>query len=279
MTPFKLVSRFNLLQLVFFAVLAVVLQGCFHSSGGGGGGGGITPDANPEGYYINTGSATVSDGAGGTMTVDNLQAIVNGTRIMMMSVPDDLLYDGTITSISGNSFTADFKIYFEGGDIANALPMTATASGTITEGSSITGTLTGSGVGSGTFSLTYAMTNNELSAFSRIENVAGTNDTWGAIIGGGVLTPQEFIIDATGALTHDTVSAFGIFASCEMNGSLTPITDSSLYSVSVVLTRCGSSDRDGTYTGLAVSRTDATTDDTLVFMTAGVWLSPNGDFK
>ena len=154
--------------------------------------------------------------------------------------------------------------------------MTATANGTIITGSSISGTLSGSGVGSGTFTLLYAMTNGEVADVARIENT--TNETWGTKVGGSVFA-QEFITDNAGILTEDNFLGGGIFVGCELDGNIMPISNSSLYSVSVVLTECGGSINNGTYTGLATSRTDATTDDTLVFTIADGRYSLDGDFK
>ncbi len=166
MTQPSLPTRLTPLLMILLVLFVLTMQGC------GGGGGGPVVDADPAGYYTNTGTASVDNGAGGTTSIDDLQAIVNGNRIMMMSTANELLYDGAITNISGNDFTADFTIYTEGEN-----PLTATASGMITQGSRITGTLTGSGVGSRTFSLLYATTNNEVADISRIKN--------GSIGGGG----------------------------------------------------------------------------------------------
>ncbi len=232
----------------------------------------VIEDANPAGYYINTGAASVDDGMSGTIDINDLQAMVNGNRIMMMSAANKLLYDGIITTLSGNSFTADFTIYTDGID-----PVSATASGTITTGSSITGTLIGSGVGSGTFSLLYASTNDQLADIARVENVAGANTTWMALIGNAIIE-QEFIIDNIGVITHVFTTAVGIFDSCKLDGTITPITNSSLYSVSVMLTDCTNGAVNGTYTGLATSRTDASEDDILVFAVTNGSYSPNADF-
>ena len=271
MTPHCQTTRFTHLPMLLLALFALALQGC-------GDGVRILPlsDADPAGYYINKGTASVDNGAGGTIDITDLQAMVDGNRIMMMSVANELLYDGTITNISGNNFTADFTIYTEGGLFLG--PTKATASGTITTGSSITGTLNGSGVGSGTFSLLYATTNNTVAALPRIENVVGINTNWQAKVGGS-FAAQELIIDNAGVLTEVDFSGGGGFTGCELDGTLIPISGSSLYRVSVVLTGCGSSTRDGTYTGLATSRTDATTDDTLVFAAADGRYSMDGDFK
>jgi len=235
----------------------------------------VIDDADPAGYYTNTGAASVGDGMSGTINISDLQAMVNSDRIMMMSVANGLLYDGTITKINGNDFTVDFTIYTDGENLVNA-----TGSGTITEGSTIEGTLVGSGVGSGTFSLLYATTNDEVANLSRIENVASVNATWMALLANAVIE-QEFIINNMGAITHDTSGVPGIFSSCAFDGTITPITDSSLYDVAATLTSCitGGGLANGTYTGLATSRTDSAQDDTLVFaITNGIY-SPNADFE
>jgi len=273
MTRSLLPTRLMPLLVMFLALFTLIVQGCFHSSSGGGGG--ITPDANPEGYYINTGMASVDDGAGGTIDINDLQAMVNDNRIMMMSVANGLLYDGTITNISGNDFTADFIIYTDGKD-----PVTASASGTVTTGSSITGTLDGSGVGNGTFSLLYDDTaSNTVANLSRIENMASANTTWMALLGIAIIE-QEFSIDNGGAITHAFSGGPGIFSGCDFNGSIMPIIDSSLYDVTVTLTNCnaGGGLANGDYTGLAISRTSSSEDDTLVFAVTNDSYAPGADF-
>ena len=128
MTSHCLTTHFAHLPLMLLALLALVLQGC-------GDGVRILPpsDADPAGYYIDDGTASVDNGAGGTIAIGDLQALVDGKRIMMLSMAHELLYDGTITNISGSDFTANFTIYTGGKN-----PLTATASGTITAGPSIT---------------------------------------------------------------------------------------------------------------------------------------------
>lgn len=283
-------NKSNLISWLFWVGLAALaLVGC-------GGGGGSTPDdADPSGYYDVTGRATVKaeDDTTG-LEISNLQAMVDGDsgRIMMMGTgivndgDDELdawfLYDGTIT-INQNSFEADFTIYttteISFVSTGGQNPITATASGTITEGSSITGTLVGTGVGNGTFSLTYAVSNNQAADISRIENGSG-NSEWIAQIGGAAIE-QRFVIDNAGVITHFGSSGGGVFSGCEMGGTIKLIRGTSLYSVSVTLTTCiaGGGLPDGDYTGLAASRTQTDSDDTLVFAVTNGTFSPNGDFE
>jgi len=266
--------RSTALPMILLVLFMILLQGCFHDDDDAPAP--VVPpvvNAVPTGYYDVTGTASVSDGMGGILSITDLQAMVNGNDVMMMSTANGLLYDGTITSISGNEFTADFRIYKDGEN-----PISATVSGAITQGSSITGTLTGSGAGSGSFSLSYALSNNQAAAISRIENGPG-KVSWQALIGGAIIE-QEFVIDNVGVITHDTSSGGGIFTGCDFAGTITPINGSSLYDVTVTLTNCT---RDlgvanGTYTGLAASRTGSNPDDTLVFAVTNDLYSPNGDF-
>ncbi len=264
MTPQCQTIRFSHLPMMLLALFALALQGC-------GDGVRILPpaqsDADPAGYYTNTGTASVDNGAVGTIDITDLQAMVDGNQIMMMSTAEGLLYDGTITSINGDDFTADFTIYTDGDN-----PIAATASGTITEGSSITGTLTGSGVGSGTFTLTYAMSNNQAADLVRIKD-----RLWD---GQGAGPDYAFGINAQGVLASRFAASSDvpIFNGCEINGAVAPISGTSLYEVAATLTSCDEPAVDNTnYTGFAVSRTDSVADDTLVLVLSNGTYSPNGE--
>ncbi len=260
MTPHCLITRFTHLPMLLLALLALVLQGC-------GDGVRILPpsDADPSGYYIDDGTASVDNGAGGTIAIGDLQALVDGKRIMMLSMAHELLYDGTITNISGSDFTANFTIYTGGKN-----PLTATASGTITAGSSITGTLTGSGVGSGQFTLLYATTNDQAAAMT---------SAWRG--SGGGFDEFGFIIDGAGNLVHDKTAGIGqLFDTCKMNGIVTPVSETRLYSVGVELTDCDDLDVNGdSYTGLATTRDESVTDDRLVYMVSNGAYTLSGEFN
>ncbi len=256
-------TRFTHLPMLLLALFALALQGC-------GDGVRILPqsDADPAGYYINKGTASVDDGAGGAISITDLQAMVNGNRIVMMSTEKGLLYDGTITRINGAAFEADFTIYTNGKN-----PISATVSGTITTGSSITGTLNGSGAGSGIFTLTYAKSNNQVADLARIKDRFWDGD-------GAVGPNYVFSIDAQGVLTSQLAANFNvpIFDGCEINGTVTPISGTSLYKVAATLINCDVPAVDNTnYTGFAVSRTDSVADDTLVLVLSNGTYSPNGE--
>ena len=244
------------LILSLFAALALLgLQGC-----GGGGGSASPADAKPTGYYDNTGTASIDDnGAGaGATALSDLQAMINDKRIMMISDTEDLFYDGTITSISGNDFAANVSVFKRGQPISSP---SATISGTITEKSKITGTLTGTGAGNGTFTLQYAANNNQLADVTRINQ--NTTTTWAAKLGGSTgLTTFDL---TSGNISNPGASNNGFFIGCKIStGSFTPITGTSLYNVTMVVTSCTTNPSASlTYSGLATSWSKNNTDDRL----------------
>ncbi len=229
----------------------------------------VTVTSEFAGYYTNTGTASVSDGMGGTIEITNLQAMVSGNRIIMMSVMNTptetkgLLYDGMITRTSDNDFTADFTIYTDGES-----PMSATASGTITEGAKIEGELVGSGVGSGTFSLLYASTNDQTAAVA---------SAW--LGEGGGFFEYGFTIDGVGNLVNDKSPDVIPFRDCKMKGTVTPVSGTRLYSVSVDLTVCDDPLVEGSYTGLTTTRDGTAANNLLVYSVSNGAYTVSGEFN
>jgi len=258
MIPHRSTLCVNPLFLVVLALLILLLPGCFHSGSGGDG----TSNANPTGYY--TGTASVNTGAGGALAVNALQVMVDGNRIRMLDVDNMLVYDGTL-SITDNAFTAEFTLYTDGGN-----PVMLSASGMITAGSSITGTLTGTGAGSGTFNLLYAATNDQAAAIA---------STW--LGAGGGFDEFGFTIDAAmGSLVHKTTAGSGqLFDTCKMNGTITSVSNTRLYFVDVDLTDCNDLVVNGTYTGLTTTRDEDATDDRLVFIVSDGRYTLSGEFN
>lgn len=242
-------------------LLSLTLTAC----GGGGGDGGTptpVPDANPTGYYDNRGTASVMAGAGNTqVAVTDLQGVIHNNRLMMLSAAQDLSYDGSIT-VSGNSYSGTLSVYFEG-----AFQGTAPVTGTISEGTSVSGTLTGAGAGNGSFQLLYAANNGEAAALS----VVGRNTiaSWFARVGGSTSNMQIVIDSSTGEIVPDPGTANdGVFAGCQMSGTITPVSARHFYTVSAVLSGCTDvPSANGSYTGLAATRTEnaATTNDRMFF--------------
>lgn len=243
--------------------LALILQAC---GGGGDDAPAPTPNADPKGYYNNTGTATVLAGTGNTqVSITDLQGMIYNNRLIMFSVAQGLSYYGTI-SISGNSYSGTVNAYDDGTLVATS----AAVSGAIVQGSTVTGTLTGAGAGSGSFTLNYAATNSEVAALARVENMLA----WEGVIGGGTTTGYMFNVNSTGNVLHHDQILSGVFSGCSMNGTISPVIGANLYSVSVTLTACSNAAVNATnYTGLATTRQKLAADDTLV------WIVTNGTYS
>ena len=259
----KLNMRIKSLTPYLMVVLLVGLQAC----GGGSSTPAPTPDANPTGYYDITGTATVKEIDDTTdLVVTDLQAIISNNRIMIISYAKGLVYDGTMT-IDKNSYIATVKVYKDGIN-----PVDATIAGTITEGSSITGTLTGTGAGNGTFNLTYATSNNTAANITRITS-SGSNAEWAGRLydptnKAGIDYQYQFTVTGSNNFVDLDGAVAGTFAGCSFNGTITPITGTSVYAINVTegnTCGVGGAIRGETYTGFAVTRTESTTDDTIVY--------------
>jgi len=238
----------------------VLLQSCSSS------GGGAPADANPNGYY-DAGSAAVKLSDDTTdLAISDLQGMVSGNRFMLTSEAETILYDGTITDITGTAFTGTVNIYEDGVLLAG----TTTVAGTITTASSITGTFTGSGAGNGTFSLTYSL-HNTASDASRLVN------EWDGTING---VSDATLLDITnvGAMTllADYSSIIPVLAGCTLNPTSTalPISNVNVYALTITLSTCTNSAVDGDYTGFATTTTVA--NDELIIAYSNASFSASG---
>lgn len=147
----------RIVNSIFILLSIFLISAC--SSGGGGST--PVPDVDMSGYY--EGTATID-----ALNITDLQVVTDNSQLIITSVATDLLYVATVTSISGNDFTASVRIYRNG-----LFERTATVAGAATAGSSITGTISGSGAyTSGTFSLTYSLLN------GRTPRVFGMSTLW-----------------------------------------------------------------------------------------------------
>ena len=254
--------------LVLITLLSIsLLQAC-----GGGGSDDPVTTVTAVGYY--TGGANVkADDDTADLIIDDLQGIFDGKKFKFVSVANDLLYDGVVTSQSGQSYTASVTIYKKGWG-----PYAATVSGSITEGSQFTGTFTGPKAGNGTFTLTYAIANKETAAISRItKTYTDSNINFSSGI--------SFSIDASGNL-HPVAAGNNnesLFNLCTViagaNSKITPVNASNIYSVSVELGGpCKLNPVDGVYTGLAATKITTNADDTLVLIVTDVTYGLAGDF-
>jgi len=237
----------------------------------------VVEDANPVGYYDVSGTASVGDGSGGMLTITDLQGLVNSTRFIAISDANGLVYDGTITDINANDFTATVSVFQNG-----ALVTTASVSGMITVGAKITGTLTGSGLGSGTFELTYALSNNTVATLSRVQN-SDIEEGWFDRVGGGVAIGLAFAVDELGSIRHGFTATDGVFNQCVVDsGTISPVLDTSLYTLSLTLSSCNNAAVNGDYSGLASMRTESIetpVGDRLVLVVSNLNFGIQGEFK
>lgn len=209
----------------------------------------VIADQNATGYF--TGSAAVKTDGDDTIdfAVSDLQIMISGTRIMMMSDAEALLYDGTFT-ISGNDLTSTVTIYHNG-DVKG----TALLNATVSEGSQITGSFTGTELGNGTFVSTFSNLSNTASALSQVDN-----RDWFAFINESTLGLLEFTIDFSGNLGNGILRQTELtFQDCQIvGGTFLPVANTSLFEVIVTFDLCATPAVDGTYTGLSQLKTAAT---------------------
>ena len=198
------------------------------------------------GYF--TGSAAVKTDGDDTLdfAVDDLQIMISGTRIMIMSDAQALLYDGQFT-ISGNDLTSTVTIYHNGN-----MTGTAALTATVSEGSQITGTFTGTELGNGTFVSTYSQLNNTASALTQVDN-----RDWFAFINESTVGLLEFTFDFSGNVGNGIERQTELtFQDCQIiAGTFLPIANTSLFEIIVTFDLCNTAAVDGTYTGLAQLKT------------------------
>ena len=202
-------------------------------------------NADPAGYYTGTGTVKQPDNST-NLVLSDLQALVYGNRIMLMSVSQLLLYDMQSIVISGNSYTAVLTLYQNAAYVA-----TVNVSGTLNEGVSLTGTLTGSGAGNGSFTVAYNATVNAKTA----SLVVIGNVNYDGKLNNGI-SAISFDVANNGNVTNTTVfSDAGKMSGCNFNtgSSLLPQAASNLYVATFVLTGCTDTNVNGSYTGLSTT--------------------------
>ena len=177
---------------LMMAIFALGLQAC----GGGSSStppAGPLPDQNGEGIY--SGTATVDQG---NTDITDLKGMIYGTRIMVFSVLNHVLYDGTLTSVSSDDFTATLDVYENGVKTQTAVP----ASGKVLSANSIIGTMgTVGNVGNhnGTFTLNYDSIYERGATTARIE-ATGFNKTTGPTYSSINSTTDNYDFRITGML-------------------------------------------------------------------------------
>ena len=150
---------------VFISLLSIsLLSAC--------GGGGSDPVVNesPSGLYTNgTGKLNGIDAS-------DITAIVNESHIMIFSMTAKVLIDGTISTITGNEYSANVNIYTNG--LLSQPNVSVT--GLVTNASQISGTLNGTGAGSGNYSIVFSLEYNNSAVMTNI--VADNLSTWKGLI-------------------------------------------------------------------------------------------------
>ncbi|MDH5181340.1 MAG: hypothetical protein OEZ39_00010 [Gammaproteobacteria bacterium] len=228
--------------VALFTMLAMLLgvQGCIHDK----------KNANATGFY-DSGSIT-------ELSVSDLQVMINGNRMILMSVATGLLYDGTIT-MNERSFTGTLTA-FQGG----VSPTSVTVSGVVIIKSKITGTITGGGVAlDGSFTADYSTENAQQAAATRIDNVG--NNYWAGVLYTGP-NVHGFSIDNTGKVSHFDITITGPFSGCAIivdTSNITPIAGTNMFTITVSWNTCDNAAVDGTYTGMVAIKTVTNSDDTL----------------
>ena len=260
----------NLLVMVSAVVL---LQAC----GGGGKKAPPVADAVPTGYYGTNGTtlstATVFTDTGTPVNITDLQGMIYNGRLIMMSVAQKLSYDGTIT-VSGNSYTGSVTVYQNGAKVST---VPALVSGTIAQGTSVSGTLAGTGAGSGTFALTYANA-------TPVDNsmVVRLND-WLPVNNNLSLFPIA-IASLQANFVSGREAGTGSFNNCVFSGRIDPIPQTHLYTVNGNMTNMSSfpcttsAVLTPAYSGFASLRQTTTANDTLVLTISNGAYSVNGEF-
>ena len=202
------------------------------------------------GYY--TGTADVkADNNTTNLNIPDLRAMVNGDRLMLMSLNQQLLYDGTIT-ITGSNYSGSVTLYKSGARISTT-PIAV--SGTITSASRIMGTLAGSGAGNGTFDVLYGSLNTQAASLARVVSTAERSYWGGAFY--RIKTSSStirFKIVEGGGLEHFDESISGYFAGCRTQGdNIMPVVNSSIYQFDIIFSACDQAALRTSYTGLSTN--------------------------
>ena len=237
----------GIISFVFLLVALFLVSAC--SSGGGSQD--PVPDVDLSGFYA--GTATID-----SLDVTDLKVIASNNQLIITSVDNDLLYVATVSSLSGNEFTASVRIYLNGDFLS-----TATATGTATASSSMTGTISGTGpYTSGTFNLTYSLVN------SRTPLVFDNTISW--LDSSPQTAELEFSPDGTMYVTLGATSSSTI-AGCYIDGTTLVDVDSEqpgrIRSFSDSFASCSDTSIAGTVTQGFMTTFDGTdADDTMLFV-------------
>ena len=187
----------------------------FGLSSCGGGGGTPTPDQDASGLYKN-GTASL---AGGNLLLNDLRAFVHDGRVIAFSVTGHLMFDGTITNITGDEYTASVDVYENGVMTQPAVAVT----GMVTSQSQITGTISGTGNANGTFTLVFDLAYDDGAS---IDKISSRPEDWV----GEMLAVYSFLGDSlVDAMAVDDIGGGMFETSISVQDSSSTLTDSCLF--------------------------------------------------
>ena len=266
MPQLNLPKRLAASPLILLVLITLVLQGCFLDDDDPAPVPEPTPNANPAGYYTNTGFIDVmqADNTTPRATITDFQGMASGSSLMMLSDLADLAYVGTI-AVTGNDFSGTVDVYEAGVMTQGDVPF----SGTITEGTRITGTMRGTNVANGTFQLDYApaLDNGPVTVSMIVPTLDWepvTNSISYDITAGNDPAPIPNFTSAT------TGSSF--LTNCTLLARMEPISEIHVFALSGPMIDCDFGDTmvPATYSGLASVRGIAPNDRLVVVVSNGV---------
>lgn len=164
---------------IYSAFISIVLVLGMQACGGGGSAPAPLPDQDGSGIYSGTATVDVNT------NITDLRGMIYNNRFMFFSTSatPHVLYDGTITSITSDNYTATVDVYENGELVPGKTGVTVT--GKVRTATSITGTIGTAGTAgnhNGTFSLTYSNEYERAGTAARIE-ATGFNQATGTAFG------------------------------------------------------------------------------------------------
>ncbi|VAW89798.1 hypothetical protein MNBD_GAMMA17-662 [hydrothermal vent metagenome] len=273
MPPLNLRSRLIPLPMMLLALFA--LQGCFHNDDD------PAPappppvvNADPVGYYTNTGFVDVKTGDNSTQRlVSGVQGMVHDGQLLMLSESENMTYVGVFT-VSGNDISGSVTLYEADVMRQENVPL----SGMITQGSKITGTLSGTGAANGTFQLDYAADNGPVDMSMVVRLLS-----WEPVTGNPPDLPFVSVGDDTAPIPNfiSAISGGGVFNNCDYDARIEPVAGTHLYSVSGTVSACTNPDlfANPNYTGLVSVRSDVNANDRMIVVLTNGAYDFSGEYR
>lgn len=254
----------SLVSTIRYFLLGLVLlwglSGCGGSSGSD-----PEPLAQDASGLFKDGTAQLNAGA---LMLTDLRGFVHDDRLIMFSVQGHILFEGQITTINSDEFTATIDVYETGVKTQSDVAVT----GNVMTESSITGTIAGTGNASGIFTLTFDPLYSRGATFERVDTTQPNTSIPLSFVGNVMST---MVSAETNNFNFDQVNVYDMLARipgpirCRSNGSYTiPDANINIYALNEEIVKadpgCTMSDTPG-YTGFAAAIDGISTDDTLLY--------------